>query len=232
MEGFTLTRSLPGIYEDLDCKQFAAAGMSTQHAIAYVIHLVLEALDSGSCSARLFFADFRKGFDLIDHTILLSKLHSCNLHPCLVRWIAAFLEGRSQSDRIGSDFSNIRSLNGGIPQGTKLGPVLFSVMVNDLVNTWSKRAKYVDDLTILEIIPRNSPSYLNCIVDDIQCFSHCNNMRLNLAKCKATTIDFLDHNSCTWRPICTGTVVIERVKSFKLLGVYISEDLTWGVHCD
>ena len=74
-------------------------------------------------------------------------------------------------------------------------PVLFSVMVNDLVNTWSKRAKYVDDLTILEIIPRNSPSYLNCIVDDIQCYSHCNNMRLNPAKCKAMTIDFLDYNS-------------------------------------
>ena len=71
----------------------AAAGMSTQHAIAYVLHLVLRALDSGSCSARLFFADFRKGFDLIDHTILLSKLHSCNPHPCLARWIAAFLQG-------------------------------------------------------------------------------------------------------------------------------------------
>ena len=57
-------------------------------------------------------------------------------------------------------------------------------------------------------------------------------MRLNPAKCKAMTIDFLDYNSCTWRPICTGGVVIERVKSFKLLGVHISEDLTWGVHCD
>ena len=192
MEGFTLTRSLPGIYEDLDCKQFAAAGMSTQHAIACVFHLVLEASDSGSCSARLFFVDFRKGFDLIDHTILLSKLHSCNLHPCLVRWIAAFLQGRSQSVRTGSDSSNIRSLNGDIPQGTKLGPVLFFVMVNDLVNTWPERAKYVDDLTILEIIPRNSPSYLNCIVDDIQCFSHRNNMRLNPTKCKGMTIDFLD----------------------------------------
>ena len=43
--------------------------MSTQHAIAYVLHLVLEGLDSGSCSARLFFADFRKGSDLVDHTI-------------------------------------------------------------------------------------------------------------------------------------------------------------------
>ena len=88
MERFTFTRSLPGMYEDLDCKQFAAAGISTHHAIAYVLHLVLEAL-------RLFFADFRKGFDLIDHTILLSKLHSCNLHPCLVRWIVAFLHARS-----------------------------------------------------------------------------------------------------------------------------------------
>ena len=232
MEGFTLTRSLPGIYQDLDCKQFAAAGMSTQHAIVCVLHLVLEGSDSGSCSARLFFVDFRKGFDLIDRTILLSKLHSCNLHPCLVRWIAAFLQGRSQSVRTGSDSSNIRSLNGDIPQGTKLGPVLFFVMVNDLVSTWPKRAKYVDDLTILEIIRRNSPSYLNCIVDDIQCISHRNNMRLNPAKCKGMTIDFLDYNSCTWRPICTGGVVIERVKSFKLLGVYVSEDLTWGVHCD
>ena len=45
--------------------------------------------------------------------------------------------------------------------------ILFSVMVNDLVSTWPKRAKYVDGLTILEIIPRNSSSYLNCIVDDI-----------------------------------------------------------------
>ena len=66
----------------------------------------------------------------------------------------------------------------------------------------------------------------------IQCFSHRNNMPLNPAKCKAMTIDFLEYNSCTWRPICTGGVVVERVKSFKLLGVHISEDLTWGVHCD
>ena len=105
-------------------------------------------------------------------------------------------------------------------------------MVNDIVSTWPKRAKYVDDLTILEIIPTNSPSYLNCIVDDNQCFSDRNNMHLNPAKCKAMTIDFLDYNSCIWRPICTGGVVIERVKSFKFLRVLSFEDLTWGVHCD
>ena len=51
-------------------------------------------------------------------------------------------------------------------------------------------------------------------------------MCLNPAKCKAMTNDFLDYNSCTWHPICTG------IKSFKLLGVYISEDLTWRDLCD
>ena len=38
-------------------------------------------------------------------------------------------------------------LNGGIPQGTKLGPELFAVMVNDLVESWVARIKFVDDLT-------------------------------------------------------------------------------------
>ena len=63
-------------------------------------------------------------------------------------------------------------------------------------------------------------------------FFSLNNISLNPAKCKAMTIAFLDYNSCTCRPICTGRVVIERVKSFELLGVYTSDYSTWGVHCD
>ena len=60
--------------------------------------------------------------------------------------------------------STARVLNGGIPQGTKLVPLLFAIMVDDLVSSWVPRAKYVDDLTVLEVVPRNSPSVLNFIV--------------------------------------------------------------------
>ena len=52
-----------------------------------------------------------------------------------------------------------------------MGPVLFSVMVNDLVQSWGTRIKFVDDLTVLEVVPRNSPSLLNVAVDDIHAFS-------------------------------------------------------------
>ena len=65
MEGFTLTRIMPLIVNQLDNRKFSMAGKSTQQAIVYILHLALEALDNGGCAVRFFFTDFRNGFDLI-----------------------------------------------------------------------------------------------------------------------------------------------------------------------
>ena len=124
-----------------------------------------------------------------------------NLHWSLLRWVASFLQGRAQVTRVGASVSTPLYLNGGIPQGTKLGPVLFAVMVNDLVQSWGARIKFVDDLTVLEVVPRNSPSLLNDVVDYIHAFAVNNNMRFNPRKCKTVTVDFLHYNSCVPRPI-------------------------------
>ena len=216
MESFTL----------LDLKQFSLSGRSTTQALVYLLHLALEALDKGNCALCFFFADFRKGFDLIDHRILLRKLSAFGLHPSLVRWVAAFLQGSSQRVQLANVSSASKFPNGGIPQGTKLSPILFAVMVDDLVRSWGPRIKYVDDLTILEVIPRNSPSVMEHFVNDVNSFAHCINMQLNPGKCKLMWVVFLRYNSCYSRPITVGGSVIESVELFKLLGVYISMDLT------
>ena len=57
-------------------------------------------------------------------------------------------------------------------------------------------------------------------------------MRLNPHKCKTVTVDFLHYNSSVPRPIAVGRSDIEQLSTFKLLGVHLSEDLTWAVHCD
>ena len=62
MEGLTISRLAPSVLVDLDAKQFATPGKSTEQAIAYILHLVLENLDRGNCSVRLFFCGFPKGF--------------------------------------------------------------------------------------------------------------------------------------------------------------------------
>ena len=107
-----------------------------------------------------------------------------------MRWLAAFLQGRSQRVQLANVSSASKSPNGGIPQGTKLSPILFAVMVDDLVRSWGPRIKYIDDLTILEVIPRNSPSVMKYLVNDVNSFAHCNNMQLNPSKCKLMGVDF------------------------------------------
>ena len=81
-----------------------------------------------------------------------------------MRWIAAFLQGRSQRVQLTNASSASRSLNGGIPQGTKLSPILFAVMVDNLVRSWGPRIKYVDDLIIMEVIPLPPPAVLKHLV--------------------------------------------------------------------
>ncbi len=208
------------------------AGKSTQQAIVYILHVALESLDKGGCALRFFFADFRKSFDLIDHNILLDKLTKLGIHNVMLGWIAAFLYKRSQLVRIGIHASTLQYINGGIPQCTKLGPLLFAVMVNELLSMWGPRAKFVDDLTALEIVPRNSPSFMSHIVADIQSIVDMNNMELNPGKCKEIIVDFLQFNSSVLEPIIIGATHVKIVSSCKLLGVYITSDLTWSVHCE
>ena len=65
-----------------------------------------------------------------------------------------------------------------------MSPILFAVMVDDLVRSWGPRIKYVDDLTILEVISRNSPSVMKYLVNDVNSFAHCNNMQIGRASCR------------------------------------------------
>jgi hypothetical protein len=69
------------------------------------------------------------------------------IHPVLINWIANFLTDRRQRTRIGPNYSCWRSINGGVQQGTKLGPLLFLLMVNDL-KVSDDSVKFVDDTTL------------------------------------------------------------------------------------
>ncbi|CAB4018851.1 Hypothetical predicted protein, partial [Paramuricea clavata] len=119
-----------------------------------------------------------------------------------------------------------------IHPGTKLGVILFSVMTNKLISDWHLRTKFVDDTAALEIIPRNSISYLNHTVDELHQFSVNHYMSLNPLKCKEMVINFMNNNNSIMKPFVIGSNVVERVTNYKLLGVQMSEDLKWNKHVD
>ena len=133
MEGFTLSSLYSQVIDNIDFLQFALPGKSTTHALIYILHCILEALDTGHCYARILFTDFCKG---LDHNVLCSELRNLGVHNVLITWIGSFLTNRSQSVRIGSATSGHVVPRGGIPQGTKLAPLLFAVIVNNLARQW------------------------------------------------------------------------------------------------
>ena len=154
MEGLTLDSLFKQVCDKLDTHQFALAGKSTTHALVFFLQVILEALDQGDTYARIFFTDFSKGFDLVDHNILIQEMELLGVHEATIRWIGSFLTDRSQRVRIGQVYSHPVTPNGGIPQGTKLAPLLFAILVNNLCRDWRYRIKYVDDTSVFESIPR------------------------------------------------------------------------------
>ena len=216
----------------IDPRQFARAGHSIIDALVYLLQAVYEAVDTGSCGARMFFADYSKGFDMIDHSVLIEELTNMYVHPVLVNWIIAFLCNRTQAVRIENIISEWKTPKGGIPQGTKLGVILFTIMTNNLLRSWNLRIKFVDDTTALEIIPRNSASLLNFVTNDIYAFSEDHRMKLNPTKCKEMLINFMSNHNFIVNPIVIGSNTIERVMTYKLLGVYVSNDLKWNHHVE
>ena len=166
MEGFTIDAMIPQVIDQLDIKQFALPNNSTFHALVY-LHEILAALDNGHNSIRMFFADFRKGPDLVDHNVVINELENLQAHPVLGRWIRSFLTNREQCVKIDSHQSPWMRVNGGLPQGTRFGPLLFAILINPLLKDWNGGLKFVDDATALEIVPRCSPSIMSSMVDII-----------------------------------------------------------------
>ena len=78
------------------------------------------------------FLDLSAAFDTVDHTLLLEKLKLYGFNEKAILWIGSYLEGRQQTVYIEGKQSKIRSVLSGVPQGSILGPLLYTIFTNEL----------------------------------------------------------------------------------------------------
>ena len=96
-----------------------------------------------------FYLDFAKAFDSVSHQRLLTKLYNIGIRGSLINWIKYFLKGREKRVVVNNEFSDWASVVSGIPQGSVLGPLLFTIFINDIPNDITSKVKIFADDTKL-----------------------------------------------------------------------------------
>lgn len=195
------------VYKNYLCKAFATGGQ----------------VDS-------IYTDFSKAFDKVSHRLLCNKLATCGIHGSLLRWLASYLNKRSQLVALRGYTSTPTDITSGVPQGSHLGPLLFVVFINDLIKNISCECLlYADDLKIFKTI--NSFEDCNLLQKDLTAVSHwCRNnlMYLNIDKCFVIT--FTNKRNGIVNEYSINGQTLERSHVVKDLGILFDDKLTFREH--
>lgn len=211
-------------------------GRSTTTALINITEDIRISLDANMNSA-LVFLDFSKAFDNVDHEILLKKLHyHFGVGSTTCKLLKTYLNGRSQQVYQKEDISPLRFLTRGVPQGSVLGPLLFSLYINDLptVVKHSNCHLFADDVQ-LEISGKKQDGVatigkLNEDLENILKWSCKNGLHLNPTKSSSMLIQRQKLLQTNWPEPTLNNIIINRLPLAKNLGLTFDEQLKWDSH--
>lgn len=227
-------------YGILSDRQFGfRKARSTEDQMLLVYSRIAELVDAGLV-VDVGLLDFSKAFDVVSHPVLIDKLSSLGVSPCLVGWVGAFLAGRTMRVTVDGVCSESRSVTSGVPQGSVLGPVLFLVYVNCLTDGLrSDFVAFADDYKIFLHYHRQEvldPDGMACLQADLNIFHDvaCSwNLSLNPGKC--VIMRFTRHFA-GWDSLGNGATYhlggsrLEFVESHRDLGVVVDTTLRFHHH--
>ena len=214
--------------------QFAyIKSQSTINALHTVVDTALSNINNGLLTG-IVQLDLRKGFDTLNHKILLYKLEKYGIHDNCLAWFKSYLHNRSQLVCSNGISSSLSHLSIGVPQGTILGPTLFVVYVNDFSYNISPftTIRYADDTSLIAWgkditeVQCKLQSGTNKAVDWLMA----NRLLLNNEKSTCMLIGTRQRLSDLSLNICISGKSLENCTYTKLLGVYIDCHLTWDKH--
>ena len=209
---------------------------STSHAILNISEKIMKNLDLKNKTVSVFL-DLSKGFDCVNHNILLSKLRHYGIRGLAFEFFRSYLTDRKQFTVVNGVSSSVLTVLCGVPQGSVLGPLLFLLYTNDLAKSTNFSVCLFADDTCLSYSHKNLETLQTicneelAIVDD---WFRANKLTANSKKASkfllSKQIRGSENINDPLFELKMGNVTLERVSTMKYLGVILDEKMTWNNH--
>ena len=212
------------------CQYGFRSRKSTTHAVTKLLSYVVNAFHEKKFCA-CFYLDLRKAFDTIDHSILLKKLNHFGFRGQCYNYLKSYYQNRKQYVYLNGYKSEVLNIVNGVAQGSILGPLCFSLYINDLPSAVDAHTVlFADDAAFILTAHTIRELYdkINKLFSDLTKYLHMNRLVPNSKKSKLMMF--------STRPIQNlpnlffSNEIIEWVNEFKYLGLIITNRLCFSSH--
>jgi hypothetical protein len=207
-------------------------GFRTQHSTIDQVHRITSVIeksleDKNVCST--VFLDVAQAFDKVWHKGLIHKLKSM-LPKEYSEILESYLSDRYFRVKQENEYSEIKEIKAGVPQGSVLGPVLYLLYTSDIPNLGNNTiATYADDTAIMAIGSDNDESTIRLQSAINSIFAWTKKWKLKLNETKSVHVDFTNKN-INYKPVYINNQVIPHANTAKYLGMTLDAKLRWKAH--